>query len=73
MSIFSIVQISASAAKPGSSEANEKQMACYDYKEQDLMDSKRLLVNCAEYMYSDYNTVEEFVTEEHPELIPSSK
>jgi len=51
-----------------SSEQNEKLFQCHDYKKQDTMDTKRLLVNCAEYVASDYDTVEEFIEEEHPEL-----
>jgi len=64
MSIFSITHAYAIV----SDEQIEKQKSCYDYKGKDITDNKRLLVNCAEYMYSDYDTVEDYIAEEHPEL-----
>ena len=50
------------------SEQNEKLQLCFDYKGKDPGDTNRILVNCIEFANSDYDTVEEFVEEEHPEL-----
>lgn len=47
---------------------NEKMQLCWEYKGKDTMDTNRLLVNCIEFANSDYDTIEEFIEEEHPEL-----
>jgi hypothetical protein len=52
-----------------SSEQNEKQMECWDYKGPlTAKNPNAFLINCLEYVQSDYDNIEEFVEKEHPEL-----
>jgi hypothetical protein len=65
LSIFSMVQVSYGQ----SSEDNERLMACHDYKGKFVADNPdAFLINCIEYVASDYDSVEEYLTEEHPEI-----
>jgi hypothetical protein len=70
ISIFlaTLLLVTVTSAHAQTNEQNEKFFQCHDYKKQDTMDTKRLLVNCMEFISSDYDTVEEFIEEEHPEL-----
>ena len=51
-----------------SSEQNEKQMECWDYKKSLMGDANAFLINCIEYANSNYDSVQEYLEEEHPEL-----
>lgn len=51
------------------SEQNEKFIECQEFREKTIPNnSNGWLVNCIEYGNSDYDTIEEFLSEEHPEL-----
>ena len=52
-----------------SSEQNEKLMECNDMKDKFIADKPNaILINCMEYTSSDYDSVDEYLTKEHPEL-----
>ena len=52
-----------------SSEDNQRLMDCHDYKGKFVADNPdAFLINCLEYVNSDYDTVEEYLAEEHPEI-----
>ncbi|MDX1373487.1 MAG: hypothetical protein R3321_13520 [Nitrososphaeraceae archaeon] len=52
-----------------SSEQNEKLMECNNLKDKFIAEKPNaILINCEEYTSSDYNSVNEYLTKEHPEL-----
>jgi len=55
-----------------SSEQNERHMECTDYKGKFVANNPdAFLINCIEYSNSDYDTIEEYLAEEHPEISSS--
>lgn len=51
-------------------EQNEKSMLCWDWKEKIInTNPDAFLVNCVEFANEDYDTIEEYLKAEHPELL----